>query len=174
MCKLVYEPLGLQIEKICSLETCMDGNLMLSGVRCLQRVARTHDRSVGKQSRWSSFFDVNKISTGGKQRRGKGWQGSVERYICVIAKPADQGSVTLFGAFIFPPDFVFRSDEGEERSHRGRLLVYPPCSVPGNVKSKARQKEQQQFFVDFEKMSRMEQLSKVKQLLGNDSDVAEE
>eukprot|EP00392_Amoebophrya_sp_AT5.2_P010580 g10645.t1 len=76
----LYEPLGIVSEKIFSGDTCMNGNVMLSGIRCMQRTSRLHFGG-----RYAGYvFDVNKTRFGKTQRRGRGWEGSVQRYICIV------------------------------------------------------------------------------------------
>eukprot|EP00392_Amoebophrya_sp_AT5.2_P010193 g10246.t1 len=163
--QLLYDPLDLHVERVCSVNTCVDGNLVLSGVRCLQRISRT----VTTRRYCAHVFDVNKGSFGGVTCRGRGWEGKVQRYICVVVTPTGEegDAFAVDGVFIFPPEYVFRDETGEAKSRRGRLLVYPPFTRTRNARSRARQEEQQEFFVDFSDHLLMgERLEKTKKLLG--------
>eukprot|EP00392_Amoebophrya_sp_AT5.2_P010579 g10644.t1 len=160
----LYEPAGLAIEKIFPLDTCMQGNILLSGVRCMQRISRPYASMVLHSG---YFFDINKFWNKKSRVRGRGWQGSVERYICIIVEPGSgREDVRIRGAFVFPHAIVFRGNRKEGISHRGRLLVYPPHVTAGNALSRLKQREQLPFFINFETTTKEEQVRKVKELLG--------
>eukprot|EP00392_Amoebophrya_sp_AT5.2_P010192 g10245.t1 len=142
----------------------MDGNLMLSGRRCMQRMGRLH--SAGRYAGY--VFDVNKTVFGKTQRRGEGWKGEVQHYICIVpgtTSGTNSGVAAARGVFILPHEYVFRSEKGDAPSHRGRLVVYPHFVVPRNARSQAKQAEQEKYFVDFETMSKSQQVAKASQLL---------
>eukprot|EP00391_Amoebophrya_sp_Ameob2_P003594 CAMPEP_0179000786 /NCGR_PEP_ID=MMETSP0795-20121207/10912_1 /TAXON_ID=88552 /ORGANISM="Amoebophrya sp., Strain Ameob2" /LENGTH=423 /DNA_ID=CAMNT_0020693915 /DNA_START=293 /DNA_END=1564 /DNA_ORIENTATION=+ len=159
---LLYHPLKLNAERVFPLDACDMGNLMLSGVRCLQRRGRL------RYSRGGYLFNVDRFWFANGWRPGRKRESQVQRYICIIPKEAGPGDpLGIAGVFILPRECVFSEEMGGELSRRNRLFLYPPFSRPLHKKAQLRQEEHCKYYVDLEAAAdRDYQLSRAKALLG--------
>eukprot|EP00391_Amoebophrya_sp_Ameob2_P005691 CAMPEP_0178987872 /NCGR_PEP_ID=MMETSP0795-20121207/3510_1 /TAXON_ID=88552 /ORGANISM="Amoebophrya sp., Strain Ameob2" /LENGTH=426 /DNA_ID=CAMNT_0020679111 /DNA_START=34 /DNA_END=1310 /DNA_ORIENTATION=- len=143
--KELYERLDFEVERIFPQDVTKHGNVLLSGMRCLEAFGLTPYKSVG------FIFDINRYPRCGKVVRGKGWDGHVQKYICVVLDqccPSREAKAR--GVFVFPRDYVFRKWKGGGPVRRGRFHAYPPGSPPLTATAKAKQVEDCRFYIDFE------------------------
>ncbi|CAD7942582.1 unnamed protein product [Amoebophrya sp. A25] len=148
---LLYEPLGLQASGLETLGRVH--NVSLSGLRCLQRVARCPATSVPGERRCHGKLSrrpKSSVYTGPQDEVALDANDEVD-FVTFLLPPRDDTIDRLEGAFIFPKMFLLEQGYigDKEKGIEGQktITMYPP-GAPRAADKGAFAHAQQPFFID--------------------------
>ncbi|CAD7960428.1 unnamed protein product [Amoebophrya sp. A120] len=171
----LYRPLGLKQDFLRPGADVFRGNVLLSGVPCLQRLChqcKTYSRRGGE---CYLFQQVHTLKL----------QPVVKYYVGMILaeERSREGEGVLRGAFIIPyqlikenhDTFLAHNKQTADKdlvpiAHRKWLVLYPPFLDGAKLRprSRERQKKQSEYYIDFSTPLNAEKLDKARRLLCSD------